>query len=88
MFLPTLSAAIEAAIQHAKSKGYTLAEDIDVAFASVIYGGVRYGETRRVSAELVTPRGNIAKKGLQLTVYRPSLNDPHAGEYETLFYIL
>lgn len=84
-YLPTLSKCLEKAYDYAAKAGYTLAED---AFEHFIFGGVAYGETKRSSETLITRKGNEARKCLQVTVSRPALGEPNAGEYEVNLYIL
>lgn len=84
-FLPTFSHVWETAWHLATSQGYTvpLEERERTAFESV-----SYGETRNFHFTLLTRKGNLAKKRLQVTVHRPGLEQPHMGEYEPCIYIL
>lgn len=84
-YLPTLSSAIDAAIEHAEKKGYRIASD---ERDNLSFQSVSYGETRSFSISLITAKGNPARKALQLTVRRPALDEPFMGQYETNFYIL
>ena len=76
-YFDTLSEVIEFAIAKAEKAGYTVDAD---DFWSLQH--VSYGTTERRSIYITTKKGNIAKKMLQVVVYRME-----SGTYELTCYI-
>ena len=71
----TLSEALEEAERYVEANGYYFTEDS--YFPDLSYGGIRYGETKRVSREL----GGKRKNKLMAQIYRMD-----SGKYELNMY--
>jgi hypothetical protein len=78
-YFETLSAALEAAVQMAESRGFTV--DNDELFNQFGTGGVGYGETKRGSIAIYKD-GKEQRKALQIIIYRME-----SGKYELTTYI-
>ena len=80
VYFDTLSQALDKVLEKATKNGYEI-EDQEREFFLFGIGGIKYGETKRGSFNLLKD-GKITKKKLQVQIYRMD-----SGRYELNQYI-
>ena len=84
MYKETLWEALEVAMGQFAEAGAVFQEE---PFREFNYGGVKYGEVKSVSQEIVTLKGKKTKKFAHITIFREGRGTA-AGMYEATAYIL